>query len=157
MPLVYEIESRLRNSGLKVISTHEIDYGHQIRLECGAIINVYTTGKVLVQGKLDPRCKVEFVARLLKALPSHTKFPPSMVLEDATNTSVRGPDRYFVDSESRWNAPDEAQRISVDPSQPSQQWALKVVPNLVRDERGEYVPDESRQDHQHMADPDERW
>ena len=157
MTFVSEIENRLHKYGLTVISDCEMDYCHQFRLECGAIINAYFNGKVVVQGKLDPRGKGEHVTRLLKALPSHTKFPPSMVPEAATKSLVRGPDGYFVDSESRWNAADKSQRIAVDLSRPSQSRALRVVPNLVMDERGEYVPDESLQAHHDMVDPDERW
>jgi hypothetical protein len=157
MTFVSEIENRLHKYGLKVISDREMDYCHQFRLVSGAIINAYFNGKVVVQGKLDPRGKAEQVARLLKALPSHTKFPPSMVAEDATNSLMRGPDDYFADGESRWNAADKGQRIAVDPSHSSQSRALKVVPNLVLDERGGYVPDESPQVNHDMQDPHERW
>ncbi len=157
MTFVYEVENRLKKFGLKVNSAHQMDYCHQFRLACGAIINAYPNGKVVVQGKLDPRGKAEHVARLQNALPSHTKFPLSMVSEDSTHSLVREPEGYFVDSESRCNARDGVQRNAVDPSQPSHSQALKVVPNLVREESGEYVPDDSRQAHQHMADPDERW
>lgn len=157
MTFVYEIENRLRRFGLKVISDREMDYFHQFRLVSGAIINAYFNGKVVVQGKLDPRGKAEQVARLLKALPSHTKFPPSMVPEDATKSLVREPDDYFVDGESRWNAADKAQRIAVDLSHSSQSRALRVVTNLVMDERGEYVPDESSQVNHNIQDPHERW
>ena len=157
MTFASEIENRLHRFGLKVIAKHELDYCYQFRLVCGAIINAYGTGKVVVQGKLDPRGKVEFVARLLKALPSNTKFPPSMVPENATNSSVRGADRHFVDSENRWNSPDGEQCIAEEPSHFSQSRALKVVPNLVLDERGEYVPDEWRQARDDMKDPHERW
>ena len=117
MTFASEIENRLHRFGLKVIAKHELDYCYQFRLVCGAIINAYGTGKVVVQGKLDPRGKVEFVARLLKALPSNTKFPPSMVPENATNSSVRGADRHFVDSENRWNAPDGEHRRGTFPLQ----------------------------------------
>lgn len=157
MTFKYEIENSLQKSGLKVNTAYQLDYCHQFRLACGAIINAYPNGKVVVQGKLDPRGKAEHVARLQNALPSHTKFPLSMVPEDSTTSLVREPDHYFVGSERKWNAEDGAQRNPVDPSHSSHSQALKVVPNLVQDERGEYVPDESRQDHQHMADPDERW
>lgn len=157
MTFVYEIANRLHKFGLKVISAREIDYCHQIHLECGAIINAYVTGKVVVQGKLDPRGKAEHVARLLKALPSHTKFPPSMVPAGATKSLVRGPDGYFVDSESRWHAADGALRIAVDPSDSSQSRALRARPNLVVDEHGEYVPYESLQFRNVIEDPRERW
>ena len=44
MTFVSEIEDRLHKFGLKVISKREMDYCHQFRLECGAIINTYVNG-----------------------------------------------------------------------------------------------------------------
>jgi hypothetical protein len=73
-----QLANRLHRVGLFVDTCTEIDYGYQIRLECGAIINVYSTGKVVVQGKLDPRGKTERVSLLHEILPANTKFPPSM-------------------------------------------------------------------------------
>ena len=110
-----------------------------------------------MQGKLDPRGKAEHVVRLLRALPSHTKFPPSMVPEVAAKSLVRGPDGYFVDSESHWDAADGTQRIVVDLSRSSQYRTLSLLPNLVVDERGDSILEESRQAQHDVGDPRERW
>lgn len=73
-----QLANRLHRVGLFVDTCTEIDYGYQIRLICGAIINVYSSGKVVVQGKLDPRGKTERVSLLHEILPASTVFPKSM-------------------------------------------------------------------------------
>jgi hypothetical protein len=73
-----QLANRLHRVGLFVETCVEIDYGFQIRLECGAIINLYSTGKVVVQGKLDARGKTQRVSLLHQLLPANTSFPPSM-------------------------------------------------------------------------------
>jgi len=45
------IQDGLRKHGFTIIDTKEIQHGTQIRLVEGAIINVYKSPKVLVQGK----------------------------------------------------------------------------------------------------------
>ena len=45
------IQEGLLNHGFHILETRRIQYGTQIRLLEGAIINVYHTPKVLVQGK----------------------------------------------------------------------------------------------------------
>lgn len=45
------IQDGLRKHGFTIIDTKSIQYGTQIRLFEGAIINVYRTPKILVQGK----------------------------------------------------------------------------------------------------------
>lgn len=31
----------------------KVNYGHQLRLSQGSIVNIYTTGQIVVQGKKD--------------------------------------------------------------------------------------------------------
>ena len=44
----------------------------QIRLTCGAIVNLYTTGKVVLQGKTTEQDKLTLLMQLGKALPATT-------------------------------------------------------------------------------------
>lgn len=104
MESINRFANRLEKSGLQVISVRTIEYGYQIRLECGAIINVYKTGKVLVQGKLDHRGKAQHVYLLQQLLPTGTKFPPSMVPEVKFKPLIRDRDGYYVDAEGPWYA-----------------------------------------------------
>ena len=107
MESINRLASHLQNRGLEVTSVLVIEYGCQIRLECGAIINVYKTGKVLVQGKLDPRGKAQRVHLLQQLLPTGTKFPPSMVPEVKSKPLIRNSDGYYIDAEGPWYANDD--------------------------------------------------
>lgn len=69
------IQSTLLAFGLPIASDSQIEHGHQIRLECGANVNVYDKGTVLVQGKLHPFRKTENLALLKQALPPEAKWP----------------------------------------------------------------------------------
>lgn len=68
------IELRLRALDFDVICINRIDYGQQIRLRCGAIINVYDNGTVLAQGKLQSQCREESLSSLKHILPSDTRW-----------------------------------------------------------------------------------
>ena len=46
-----EAISRLQKAGLKILAVTPIQHGNQIKLSGGGNINVYSTGKVLLQGK----------------------------------------------------------------------------------------------------------
>ncbi len=59
---------------LAVISVKDIDYGRQMRLRCGVVINIYDTGTVLVQGKLLPTLRNEVITMLKKLLPPTTRW-----------------------------------------------------------------------------------
>lgn len=98
MESINHLASHLQKNGLEVTSVLAIDYGNQIRLECGVIINAYRTGKVLVQGKLDARGKAQRVHLLQHLLPAGTKFPPSMVPQVDAKPLVRHRDGYYVDA-----------------------------------------------------------
>ena len=69
-----EIEARLRQLDFHIASNSKIEHGWQIRLGCGAIVNVYNSGTVLVQGKLIPECREESLLTLKLALPPITRW-----------------------------------------------------------------------------------
>ena len=52
----------------------DCEYGQQLRLGCGAVVNVYDKGTVLVQGKLIPECREESLVKLKAALPPETRW-----------------------------------------------------------------------------------
>lgn len=74
MDQLLQIEARLLELGLFVESVSKIGYGEQIRLGCGAVVNVYDKGTVVVQGKLHPNGKEESLRLLKQALPSDTRW-----------------------------------------------------------------------------------
>lgn len=74
MNFAFEIEAQLLHAGIFVDSVDEIDHGQQMRLGCGAIVNVYDSGTVLVQGKLSPRGGEETLAKLKQVLPPDTRW-----------------------------------------------------------------------------------
>ncbi|MDO6387913.1 hypothetical protein [Uliginosibacterium sp. 31-12] len=49
--LCRSIQFRLRTRGFYVCDTRAVQYGTQFRLGVGPVVTVYTTGKVVVQGK----------------------------------------------------------------------------------------------------------
>jgi hypothetical protein len=69
-----QIEARLRQLDIQIASVGKIEHGWQHRLGCGAVINVYDKGTVLVQGKLRPDCREESLAMLKLALPPETRW-----------------------------------------------------------------------------------
>jgi hypothetical protein len=91
------IKSNLLAFGLPITSVNEIPYGHQIRIECGAIINVFDKGTVLVQGKLHPFRKTENLTLLKRALPPETKWPATMVENSVTKALILSIDGYYVE------------------------------------------------------------
>ena len=74
MSLAIQLESQLLHAGLAVDSVVEIDYGQQICLRCGAVVNVYDSEKVLVQGKLPSRSVENSLAKLKQALPRESRW-----------------------------------------------------------------------------------
>ena len=69
-----EIEARLRQLDFHIASVSEIEHGWQIRLGCGAVINVYDNGAVLVTGKWHPECQEDSQTMLKRALPRQTRW-----------------------------------------------------------------------------------
>ena len=63
------IQDGLRKHGFTIIDTKEIQHGTQIRLVEGAIINIYRTPKILVQGKSVFESPEQLKARLEYVLP----------------------------------------------------------------------------------------
>jgi hypothetical protein len=149
MESVTRLIGNLERNGLEVTSVRPIDHAYQIRLACGVIINVYKTGTVLVQGKLDARGKTHRVYLLQKLLPAGTTFPPSMLPEVQTMPLVRDLNGNYVDAESHWYGRDDGRTIETespivvevsatrlpDPSLTKSKSVGQPVPNLL-----EYKP-----------------
>ena len=68
--LAQHIRDTLRQHGFRITAFKTIDYGHQIRLLEGAVINVYDRSKVLVQGKAIFETPEELRIRLEYVLPA---------------------------------------------------------------------------------------
>ncbi len=64
------IQDGLRKHGFIIIDTKPIQHGTQIRLVEGAIINVYKSPKVLVQGKSIFESPAQLRSRLEYVLPA---------------------------------------------------------------------------------------
>ena len=64
------IQDGLRAHGFTIIDTKEIQHGTQIRLIEGAVINVYKSSKVLVQGKSIFESPEHLRSRLEYVLPA---------------------------------------------------------------------------------------
>lgn len=69
-----QIESKLQDLDFFVREVRDINGGKQIRLGCGAILNVYNKGTVLVQGKLIPAVREESLSLLKMVLPPQTRW-----------------------------------------------------------------------------------
>ena len=65
---------KLHEHGFSLISVQSIPYGQQLRLSCGAIINVYDKGTVFVQGKLDNKTRMNTLGKLKQVLPENTRW-----------------------------------------------------------------------------------
>ncbi len=66
--------SKLRVLEFDIICIRKIDHGQQIRLGCGAVINAYENGTVLVQGKLYEHYRERSSIVLRHILPLHTRW-----------------------------------------------------------------------------------
>jgi hypothetical protein len=51
------IQKILVNNGYTITVIKNLDYGVQMRTASGIVVNVYTSGKVVLQGKLDEKIK----------------------------------------------------------------------------------------------------
>lgn len=74
MDQAQQIETKLLELDFYIDSVIKISYAQQIRLGCGAIINIYHNGTVLVQGKLHPQCREESLQLLNQVLPPDTRW-----------------------------------------------------------------------------------
>ena len=68
------VASKLHALDLDITCVKKIDYGQQIRLGCGAVINVYDKGTVLVQGKLHEQYRERSMILLKHILPPNTRW-----------------------------------------------------------------------------------
>jgi len=71
---VFSIATKLQEQAFSITTVDEIAYGTQIRLACGAIINVFDNGTVFVQGKMDKHTRTRTMELLKKALPENTRW-----------------------------------------------------------------------------------
>lgn len=69
-----QIVSKLQELDFFIRSVKPISHGVQIRLGCGAHVNVYSSGTVMVQGSLIASCRDESMEYLKRALPANTKW-----------------------------------------------------------------------------------
>lgn len=51
------IQQKLISAGYTIIMVRNIDYGYQLRTLSGSIINIYSSGKIVLQGKQDEAIK----------------------------------------------------------------------------------------------------
>ncbi len=74
MTLAIQIQTKLQELDFFIRSVKPISHGVQIRLGCGAYVNVYNSGTVMVQGSLIASCRDESMEFLKRALPANTKW-----------------------------------------------------------------------------------
>jgi hypothetical protein len=68
------IETRLIELGLDISFTRRLNFGRQIQVGCGPVINVYDNGTVLVQGRLCAYGETKELDLLKQALPRNTRW-----------------------------------------------------------------------------------
>lgn len=67
------VESLLRNEF--VVDAHDpIPYGYRIRLDCGLVISMYTSGRTLVQGRTNMSYPQGYLQALIPLLPIETNW-----------------------------------------------------------------------------------
>lgn len=67
------VESLLRNEF--VVDAHDpIPYGYRIRLDCGLVISMYTSGRILVQGRTNMSYPQGYLQALIPLLPIETNW-----------------------------------------------------------------------------------
>ena len=76
----------LRADDFHVNKHAEDPYGYKVWLGCRLIICVYKSGKIIVQGKYDPRWGAESLEHLIPLLPPHTNW----VLDEAKQEPFAG-------------------------------------------------------------------
>jgi hypothetical protein len=67
------LEQKLLTVGF-LLEQNDIQGGESLRLETGAIINVYDNGTVMVQGRLKPQTRGWTLKVLRQILPKHTRW-----------------------------------------------------------------------------------
>lgn len=66
--------SKLHALDFDIICVKKIPYGQQVRLACGAVINVFDTGTALVQGKMHTYYRERAWILLRRILPPTTRW-----------------------------------------------------------------------------------
>jgi hypothetical protein len=72
--MIEELTAALKKDDFAIKKQAVHMYGYNIWLECGFVIAVYESGKVLVQGKFDRRWGQEAVELLIPMLPPNTQW-----------------------------------------------------------------------------------
>lgn len=72
MTIAVDIEVKLQQLNFHIKSVRQIAFPQQIKLGCGAVVTIFDTEKVVVQGKFLPSCRDESMALLKQALPPDT-------------------------------------------------------------------------------------
>lgn len=67
-----QIQLKLLNTGFYIEWTEDIANGERFFLGVGAVISIYDSGTVMVQGKLKPKYKAWAIRTLKRILPSTT-------------------------------------------------------------------------------------
>lgn len=68
------LASKLCALDINIIRIKKIDYGQQICLACGAVVNIYDKGTVLVQGKMHENDGEGTIMLLKRILPPDTRW-----------------------------------------------------------------------------------
>lgn len=68
------LSSKLHALDFDIICVKKIEHGQQFRLVCGAVINIYNSGTVLVQGKLHEHNRERSSILLKHILPPNTRW-----------------------------------------------------------------------------------
>lgn len=71
---IEKLSSMLHALDFDIICIKEIEHGQQVRLVCGAVINIYNSGTVLVQGKLHEHYRERSSILLKHILPPNTRW-----------------------------------------------------------------------------------
>ena len=137
METTYRLAGRLEKSGLDITSVFAIENADQIRLECGAIINLFYTGTVVVQGKLSLRDTRWVVHLLQKLLPPETRFPPSMVPKIKAKPLIRDFDGNYVEADGPWFTADDGCTIEMEALKPKTAFARLPTPLVKANEVGQ--------------------
>ena len=89
MTILEQAQDTLLLGGIEIIETREIPHGWQLRGAGGEVVNVYSTGKAVAQGRNAPAVKALFDARpLLKRSVVAKPKAPSGTVEAAAAEPV---------------------------------------------------------------------
>jgi hypothetical protein len=69
-----ELINQLREANFMIKEVQQMEHSILIRLGCGAVINEYKTGTVMIQGKFIKSVEEESLAMLREILPPDTRW-----------------------------------------------------------------------------------